>query len=266
MIDIVGYGFAVLMGVVLGLLGGGGSLLTVPILVYLFKIPAITATGYSLVIVAGTSLFGAIPYLRQTLVDFKIAALFAVPSMIGVFSARKWLLPALPEEMTVGLFSFTNDQFVLVIFAVLVLIISVFMLKKKSGVKKAGPSRFPKWSFPIVVGVEGLFVGIVTGFVGAGGGFMIVPALMFFANLPLRNAIATSLVIISLKSFVGFWGDVSSGVTFDWVFLMSFIAVTSLGVVLGAIVNKKIPVEWLRKGFAYLVMVMGVFIILKEVY
>ncbi|MBT5954596.1 sulfite exporter TauE/SafE family protein [bacterium] len=264
--EVLGYGFAILMGMVLGLLGGGGSLLTVPILVYLFKMPAITATGYSLVVVAGTSLFGAIPYIRQKLVDFKIAAVFAVPSMVGVFSSRKWLLPALPAEMSIGFISFTKDQFILVVFAVLVLIISGFMLKKKSSVNSDVPSRFPKWAFPIIVGVEGLLVGVVTGFVGAGGGFMIVPALMFFANLPLRKAIATSLVIISLKSFVGFLGDISSGVTFDWIFLMSFISCTSFGVVLGAFISKKVPVEWLRKGFAYLVMVMGVFIILKEVY
>jgi uncharacterized protein len=262
--ETLGYFLAVVMGMVLGLLGGGGSILTVPILVYFFGLPAAIATGYSLLVVGITSLVGSVKYYRERLIDFRIALLFAIPSMIGVLVSRKYLLPVLPDNMSVFSLGVTKDQVIMLFFAVLVLVISVFMFKaKEEDANKDSQASISKnklyW-----IALEGFLVGVITGFVGAGGGFMIVPALMLLANVPLRKAIATSLVIISLKSLAGFVGDLSEGSQFDWYFLSVFVSITMIGVLLGTVLNKKMPVLVLRKGFAYFVFGMGLLIVVKE--
>jgi uncharacterized protein len=264
--DILGYFLAIIMGLVLGLLGGGGSILTVPILVYFFGLPATLATGYSLLVVGLTSLLGAYKYYREKLIDFKVAALFAIPSMGGVLVSRKYLLPSLPDTISIGAFITNKDQVIMITFAVLVLVISAFMLKAKDSDSSSQKKESSKTKDLILISVEGFIVGCVTGFVGAGGGFMIVPALILLAKVPLRKAIATSLIIISLKSLAGFLGDLSEGVVFDWQFLTVFIGFTLSGVMLGTILNKKIPVTTLRKSFAYFVFIMGLFIVSKELF
>ena len=238
--DILGYILAIVMGLVLGLLGGGGSILTVPILVYFFGISATVSTGYSLLVVGLTSLVGAVKYYKEKLINMRVVFLFALPSMAGVLVARKYLLPALPDVVSIAAFHIPKDQIIMLTFAFLVLAISIFMLKAKDkdeSNKKVGLSKYNRM---ILISIEGFLVGCITGFVGAGGGFMIVPALILLANVPLREAIATSLVIIALKSLAGFVGDLSEGVYFDWVFLSVFIGFTMLGVVLGTMLNKKI--------------------------
>jgi len=260
----IGYLLAVLMGLVLGLLGGGGSILTVPILVYFFGVSATVATGYSLLVVGVTSAIGAIRYYKDELIDFKVSILFAIPSMIGVLVARKYLLPSVPDRVSLSILSVSKDQVIMLAFAILVLVISIFMLKAKERDEECVLTRTPQKRNLPLIGVEGFVVGLLTGFVGAGGGFMIVPALILLAKVPLRIAIASSLVIISLKSLSGFLGDLSEGMSFDWMFLMTFIGFTMAGVLMGTLVNQKMPVTLLRKGFAYFVFLMGVLIVLKE--
>lgn len=255
----IGFLLASVMGLILGLMGGGGSILTVPILVYLFKIPATSATGYSLFVVGLTSLIGAIRFSRHGLLDYKVAFLFSLPSMIGVWLSRRFILPHLPHMLSLGSLSFSKDQLIMVCFSVMVLLISFFMFHARTediSSKKAH-------SFGILA-IEGVGLGLITGFIGAGGGFMIVPALMFFAKLSLKTAIATSLLIIATNSLSGVAGDIVSGVYFDWPFLIRFVGCTLLGVVVGTSLNKHISPIKLRRWFAYFVMIMGLFILIKE--
>ena len=264
LIDVLGYSLAGVMGLILGLLGGGGSILTVPVLVYCFGVPAALATGYSLLIVGVTSGLAAIRYIPEKLLDFRVATLFAIPSILGVLLSRMWILPMVPEQVPVLGNIVSKDQLILFVFSLLIIFISFFMFKSKDAEKlEACASDGHAVSYPLIV-VEGLVVGTVTGFVGAGGGFMIVPALVLFANIPLRRAIATSLLIISSKSLIGFGGDLIEGLHFDWGFLTVFLGITLLGTMIGTKLNSKIHPEKLRQAFAYFVFVMGVFILIKE--
>ncbi|RAP38988.1 permease [Candidatus Marinamargulisbacteria bacterium SCGC AAA071-K20] len=263
--DLIGSLLAIIMGFILGLLGGGGSILTVPILAYFFGFTAVVATGYSLFVVGITSLLGSVKYYKEQLIDFKIAALFSIPSMIGVFISRKYFLPMLPEVMTIGSISLEKNQVIMGLFAMLVLVISGFMFRAKDESSNTSQTKKPlHFRDLLLISVGGFLMACLTGFVGAGGGFIIVPALVLLARLSLRKAIATSLVIISFKSFAGFLGDLLGGLVFDWSFLLNFIMFTMVGVLLGTIFNKRVPVSVLRKGFAYFVFVMGIFIVLKE--
>lgn len=264
--EFIGYILAIVMGIVLGLLGGGGSILTVPILVYFFAVPAALATGYSLFIVGITSLLGSVKYITAKKVDFKVAFLFALPAMLGVFVSRKFIVPLLPDLISIASFTVSKDQLILFAFAVLVLVISVFMLTAKDRDEQVNRIHISPIKKMSLIALEGLGVGAVTGFVGAGGGFMIVPALMLLGNVPLKRAIATSLVIISMKSLLGFVTDLSEGVLIDWHFLIVFSGITLVGVVLGTLINSRIQATILRKVFAYFVFIMGVLIILKELF
>lgn len=255
-----GGGFAYAAGLVLGLIGGGGSILTVPILVYLFQIPAMTATGYSLLVVGITSFFGALSYAKSKLLAFKTAFFFSIPSLIGVLFSRKLFLPSMPDYMTVFGIGFSKDQFVMVLFGGLVLVVSYFMFRSTAAeVSESSPKMNP-----LYVLVSGLFVGVVTGFVGVGGGFMIVPALVLLTKLPIRSAIATSLLVIAINSLVGVLGDLTEGVQYEWGFLSLFTAATLAGTFSGSFLNRFVSTERLKKGFSYFVVLMGVYILVKE--
>jgi uncharacterized membrane protein YfcA len=262
--EIIGYFLAILMGFILGLLGGGGAILTVPILVYFFGIPAVLATGYSLLVVGLTSALGSIKYYRDNLIDFRVAIWFSIPSMLGVFLSRKYVLPIIPENFSVFKYIFNKDQVIMLAFALLVLLIALFMFKSKEPNKDVNQQLKHKKINPIKISFGGLFVGIITGFFGAGGGFIIVPSLMLLANITLRKAIATSLLVIALKSLAGLASDRSEGISLDWYFLSIFMGFTICGVILGSLLNNRISIAILRKGFAYFVFVMGLLIVVKE--
>lgn len=262
----LGYILAVFMGAILGVLGGGGSILTVPILVYFFNIPASLATGYSLLVVGLTSAIGAYRYYTQNLLNFKIAFMFSLPSVVGVLFARKIVLPAFPNELFFMDLSLSKDAFIMISFSILVIVISLFMFKAKEPSKTETGNQKTSRVNLLLIGLEGFFVGALTGFVGAGGGFMIVPALVLFGNIALREAIATSLLIISIKSLSGVVGDLTESVVFDWSFIAIFFAITTVGVILGARLNTVIEVSKLRKGFAYFVLLMGILILSKEIF
>jgi uncharacterized membrane protein YfcA len=265
--ELFGYFLSLIMGLILGLLGGGGSILTVPILVYCFNIPATLATGYSLFIVGITSLVAALRYKKDQLLDIKVAIFFSIPSIIGVLFSRLFILPIIPEYLQITRYLISKDQLVLFVFGLLIIVISFFMFRSKDeetkGLKEEDNVRV---TYPyLLIGIEGLLVGIVTGFVGAGGGFMIVPALTLLAKIPLRKAIATSLLIISSKSIIGFLGDIMGGISYSYSFIFSILLITLLGTAIGTQLNKYFSVSKLRKGFAYFVLIMGIFILIKEI-
>jgi len=262
----LGFILALCMGLILGLLGGGGSILTVPILVYFFDVSATLATGYSLFIVGVTSVIATFRYRQKNLLDIRVAILFSIPSIVGVLMSRLWILPKVPSTLHMMGTSISKDQLILLVFSLLILVIAFFMFKSKDPVEEETQSGSKTRLSLLFIGIEGFLVGIITGFVGAGGGFMIVPALTLFARLPLKKAIATSLLIISAKSIVGFLGDVVSGVVFEWQFLLLIVFMTLTGTVVGTQLSNAIEAHHLRRGFAYFIVVMGILIIVKELY
>lgn len=262
-----GYAAAIAMGISLGLIGGGGSILTVPTLVYLMSINPVLSTSYSLFVVGTTALAGSFNYMRKGLVDYSTALIFGIPSIIAVYLTRKFLVPMLPAELfTVMGFTMTKDIFVLVVFAVLMVFASVSMIRKrKDTANTAAASRAsytPAMRFGLVF-LEGLIVGTLTGFVGAGGGFLIIPALVLLAGLSMKQAVGTSLLIIAAKSLIGFTGDIGSQ-PIDWTFMLGFTALAVAGTFIGSYIARFIADEKLKPIFGWFVLAMGTYILIKE--
>lgn len=263
MVEILGYLGALIIGITLGLIGGGGSVLTVPVLVYLMGVSPVFATAYSLFIVGSSSLVGGVRYAMKGFVDFRTAILFGVPSIIAVYSTRRFLVPAIPEDVyTHGEFMLTRDMLLMLLFAALMIVASVGMIRKKRQ-ETEKKEEMAGWITALVVLAEGLVVGTLTGLVGAGGGFLIIPALVLFAGLDMKKAIGTSLIIISAKSLIGFLGDVSN-YAMDWSLLTIFSALAVVGIFIGSYFSTKIDGPKLKVAFGWFVLIMGVFILLKE--
>jgi uncharacterized protein len=263
--EVLGYFGALLMGLILGLIGGGGSILTVPILVYLFAIDTVLATAYSLFIVGLTSLVGSVSHVRHGNVHWRTTLIFGIPSIISVYLTRFYIVPKIPETiLQIGDFIVTKSVLMLVIFAVLMIVAAFTMISKKQIV--ANKTSLNTNIKTMLILSEGVIVGVITGLVGAGGGFLIIPALVIVAKLPMKQAIGTSLIIIALKSLIGFTGDLSGKDAIDWGFLGSFSLVAIVGIIIGSFLSKKIPNEKLKPAFGYFVLIMGVFILVKELF
>lgn len=261
LIEIIGYFGALVIGVVLGLVGGGGSILTVPIFVYLLYINPVTATAYSLFVVGISALVGAFRNMQKGLVDFRTAVVFAIPAFIAVYIARKYIVPMIPDQLfLVGDFMITKDIGIMIFFAVIMLIASISMIRDRKSQSEVETQV--RYNYPLII-IEGLVIGLLTGIVGAGGGFLIIPALVVLAKLPMKKAVATSLLIIAIKSLIGFIGDIQN-LEIDWTFLLSFSAVSIVGIFIGVWLNKFIDGKKLKKAFGWFVLVMGVYIIFKE--
>ncbi|WCO03387.1 sulfite exporter TauE/SafE family protein [Psychroserpens ponticola] len=259
--QLLGYFGALLIGVVLGLVGGGGSILTVPILVYLMFINPVTATAYSLFIVGVSAFVGAIRNIQKGLVDFKTAIVFAIPAFIAVYTTRRYLMPAIPEELfSIDSFIMTKNIAIMLFFALIMLVASISMIRNKRS--DLDEETVITYNFPLII-IEGIVVGVLTGIVGAGGGFLIIPALVLLAKLPMKKAVATSLLIIAIKSLIGFIGDVEN-LEIDWSFLLTFTGLSIIGIFLGIYLSKFIEGKKLKKGFGWFVLLMAVYILWKE--
>ena len=256
--EILGYVGALFIGLVLGLTGGGGSILTVPILVYLMNISPVTATAYSLFIVGTTSTFGAIQNYRKNLVDIKSGFLFAIPSFIAVYLTRKYIVPRIPDIIIEAPILITKNTFLMLFFAVIMIFGALSVLKKKSQDTNNEENRNL-----ILIGIQTFTIGIIIGLVGAGGGFLIIPTLILFAKLPMRKAVGTSLFIIAMNSLVGFTGDMQN-LVIDWLFLLTFSAISVVGIFIGMYLTKYTNESQLKKIFAYFVLLMAAIILLKE--
>lgn len=244
----------------MGLLGGGGSILTVPIFVYLFKLPATIATGYSLFVVGLTGLIGATTYFRRKSIDIHKGLLFAIPSIIGVYISRRILLPAIPNVLMTDP-NFTKDQLILIVFGALMFFASRKMIKKKKIQENTATELH--WG---TIGIQGLLTGILIGFVGAGGGFIIVPALVVLGSMEMKTAVGTSLMIIFLNSSVGFLGDLQVNANVDWSILLQFASIMIAGLFLGTWTSKKVSGSTLKPIFGYFVLLFGLWIIAKELF
>ncbi len=258
--ELIGYLCAILIGVVLGLLGGGGSILTVPIFVYILGVSPILATSYSLFVVGFTAMVGVYKNYKKSMVDVKTGVVFAVPSFIGVFIARKFLLPKIPNEIiSVSNFLLTKDIMIMLLFSVLMFIAAFFMIKGQKEINQS--EEIHHKNFLLVF--DGLIIGILTGIVGAGGGFLIIPALVFFTKLSMKKAVATSLMIISIKSLVGFTGDLGQ-LKIDWLLLISFTAISVIGIFIGIYFNQFIQERQLKRGFGFFILTISILIIFNE--
>lgn len=261
--EIFGYIASVLIGVSLGLIGGGGSILTVPVLVYLFGIDALLATEYSLFIVGISSVAGSMAYFKKRLVNLKIAVVFGIPSVISIFLTRNYLLPLIPEEVfRINDLMITKDIFLLLIFAGLMIVASYKMIRKD--VQQPDEKQENKNNTLLAAG-EGSVVGVLTGLVGAGGGFMIIPALVNLLKIPMKVAIGTSLVIISLNSLIGFFSSIHNA-TIDLRFLLSVSVIAVVGIIIGSYLSKKVDGKKLKPAFGWFILVMGIYIIIKEIF
>lgn len=260
--EIIGYICAIFIGVSLGLIGSGGSILTVPVLVYLFGIDAVSATAYSLFIVGFTAAIGSIGYFKKGLVNVKTALVFGLPSIVAVFVTRAYIVPAIPKEiMKVGDFVLTKNIMLMLLFAILMVAASYSMIKKDKN-KSQEQDEPQKFNYPVIL-AEGLIVGLITGLVGAGGGFLIIPALVLLSKLPMKEAVGTSLVIIAAKSLIGFFGE-NAETSIDWQLLMLISVMATIGIFIGIFLSKKIDGAKLKPAFGWFVLVMGIYIITKE--
>lgn len=258
-VEIVGYLSALAIGLVLGLLGGGGSILAIPILVYLFKMEPVLASAYSLFIVGITSAAGALSKHREGLVSVRTGIAFGFPSIVTIFITRKWIVPAIPEVVfQSGDFLLTKRLFLLGLFAVLMVMAALPMIRQG---KEPLPSDQRKGVFPMIV--QGAGIGFITGLVGAGGGFLIIPGLVFLTGLPFKTAAGTSLLIIALNSLIGFVGDVLN-YPMDWPFLLAITGLSILGMILGSRLSRIYQGAHLRRAFGWFVLLTGVYILFRE--
>jgi len=246
---LLGYALAILIGVSLGLIGGGGSILAAPVLIYVMGVPSKSALAMTLVIVGVASLVGMIPHWRNGHVNLKTVALFSPSAMLGAYvGARIAVLPTV------------NPTLQLAVFVVMMVLASVSMIRKSTPAVGEHPHAYGGWW---AIALEGLGVGLLTGFVGIGGGFLVIPALVLLGGTPMKEAIGTSLVILALKAITGFAGYLGH-VPIQWGLLLGFTGAATIGILLGAYLNRFIPAKHLEKGFSYFVLAVAAFIIMKE--
>lgn len=260
---IIGYSLAVFVGITLGLIGSGGSILSVPILTYIMGVEPVLATAYSLFVVGTTALIGGVQKAKQKLVDFKKVALFGIPTLIAVFVTRKLIVPAIPDKVvsTTYLTLYKSDL-IMVVFAIVMIIASIRMIRP---LKNETISLNSQINY-VAIFVQGLFIGLVAGFVGAGGGFLIIPALLFLAKTPMKMAVGTSLFIVSIQSLIGFIGDIRADQVMDWNLIFIFTSCSIIGIFIGSWLSKKIEGEKLKSAFGWFVLMMGIYIVTKELF
>jgi len=264
--EILGYIASVLIGISLGMVGSGGSILTVPVLVYLMNIDPLLATTSSLFIVGTTSLVGGLRAYSKKLVDFRAITEFGIPSIFSIFITRHYILPALPENMfSIGTMQVSKSMFLMVVFAILMLIASVSMIRNHDNEQKPADSESSRQNKVLPLVILGILIGFVTGLLGAGGGFLIIPSLVLFLRLPMKTAVGTSLLIIAINSLFGFLFSLKQ-FEYNWIVLIVFTVLAIAGIFLGGKLAEKIPGSSLKKGFGWFILVMGIYIIVKEVF
>lgn len=262
--DIAGYIASIFTGIALGLIGGGGSILTVPVLVYLFSIDTVSATAYSLFVVGTTSAVGSFSYFKKGLVNIQTAIVFGMPSIAAVFLTRAFIVTAIPSEIfSIGDFVVTKSVLLMLIFAVLMIFTSYSMIKKDREERDA-VFRKPTFNYIQII-FQGLFIGFITGLIGAGGGFLIIPALVNLLNLPIKTAVGTSLLIISINSLTGFLLSLPQN-SVKWGLLLSIAAIAIIGILIGSYISIKIKAKKLKPAFGWFVLITGVYIIIKEIF
>ena len=262
-LEFIGFFGAFLTGIVIGLFGGGGSILAVPIFVYLFKLNPVIATSYSMFVVGFSAAIGTLINIKKKLIKYKTAFVFTLPALVSVFLTRHYMIPNIPDILlSFESFNITKKMGLMLFFSLIIIMSSVFMIKKPTTVSASNLNTRRNDSYLLLIGLS---VGLLTGLVGAGGGFLIVPALVLLVKLPIKKAISTSLFIISIQSLIGFLGDLNT-LVIDWKFLLTFTFISILGIFIGLTLSKKISAKGLKKGFGYFTVFMAIYIVYKELF
>lgn len=258
---ILGLILASLIGITLGLVGSGGSILTVPVFVYLFGVEPSLATTYSLFAIGTTSALGALKSYANNELDTHKIVEFGLPSLIMVFVARQFILPYVPDIIQLGPWAIPKNLLLMLLFGFIMILAALSMIKNvKEGESILGNMKVTRgktiW--------QGILIGSITGVIGAGGGFLIIPALMTFYKIPIKKAVATSLAIVALNSIFGLLGDLKKISRFDWEIVGSYTLFVTIGLFIGFYLSKYISNRQLKVGLGYLILFMGTFIILNE--
>lgn len=257
--ETAGYAASVLIGLSLGLIGGGGSILTVPILVYFFAVDPVLATTYSLFVVGLTSTVGAASHYKNGNVNVKTALLFGLPSLAAVFMMRRWVMPVIPVHLfTAGHWAVTKSTLLMLVFAGLMLAASISMIRKR----KETPAISPEFNYRRLI-LQAIAVGLITGFVGVGGGFLIIPSLVLFAGLPMKKAVGTSLMVMTISSLLGVFGDITGHAVINYSFLAVFSGFAIAGIILGSYLTRFISDTRLKPAFGWFVLTMGIFVLIS---
>lgn len=260
---LIGYILAVFVGITLGMLGSGGSILSVPILVYVMGIEPVLATAYSLFVIGTTSLVGGIHKAQQKLVDFKKVVLFGIPAVVSVFITRKILITRIPDVIfSTENFTLSKSILIMIVFAVVMIFASFRMIKPLKEINISGSEKLNYYKIVLL----GILIGLISGFVGAGGGFLIVPTLLFYAKTSMKMAVGTSLFIVSSQSLIGFLGDIMGDQIIDWELLQIFTLASIVGIFIGNFFANKVADEKLKISFGWFVLAMGIYIIIKELF
>lgn len=263
LIEVFGYISALFIGLSLGLIGGGGSILAVPVLAYLFSIDEKAATAYSLFIVGSSALVGGIKQYFKGYVDLRTAIVFGFPAIIGVTVVRHFVVPALPDVLfIIDQFQVTRRMGMFGLFALLMIPAAYSMLKGRKELKKKISGKV-KYNYPLIL-IEGLIIGSVTGMIGAGGGFLIIPALVILTHVDMKVAVGTSLVIIALNSLIGFFLGDALVRQIDWSFLLTITSISLIGIFIGSYLGNFIDGNRLKKAFGYFILIMAIFIFYME--
>ena len=266
MVEIIGYACAIIVGLLVALVGAGGSILTVPILVYLFGIPPVAATGYSLLIIGATSFASTFGYVFRKLINYKIVFSFGIPSIIAVYTTRKYLVPIIPDQLfEYNSILITKDIGLMLLLGILIMTSAFSMITvKKSYKTEPIKSTVPTFQYSRMILIEGLIIGVLTGLVGTGGGFMIIPALVILCKLPMKEAVGSALMIAACKSSIGFLGEIGNNPNIDYELIGIFTALAMVGIVAGSFLSQKISSYRLRNSFGYFLLIIGVFILIRE--
>ena len=260
-LELIGFFGAFLTGVVIGLFGGGGSILAVPIFVYLFKLNPVIATSYSMFVVGSSAAIGTLINLKKKLIEYKTAAIFTLPALISVFLTRRFLIPNIPDVLlSFESFDMTKEMGLMLFFSSIIMLSSVLVMKKSTTEITVITASEKSYVLLIFIGFG---IGVLTGLVGAGGGFIIVPALVLFARLAIKQAVATSLMIITVNSLIGFCSDLSI-LKIEWNFLLLFTVLSILGIFVGTYISSYVRESTLKINFARFMIVMASVIIFKE--
>ncbi|HEX7903989.1 MAG TPA: sulfite exporter TauE/SafE family protein [Chitinophagaceae bacterium] len=264
--EIIGYIASIFIGISLGMVGSGGSILTVPVLVYLMNVNPLLATTSSLFIVGTTCLVGGVKAYAKRTVDFKAVTEFGIPSIFSIFLTRHYLLPALPDIFfTIGSLVVSKEMLLMVVFAILMLSASLTMIRSQKTEIKTTASETVRHNKALPLMLFGLCIGVITGLLGAGGGFLIIPTLVLFLKLPMKTAVGTSLLIIAINSLFGFLFSLKQ-FDYNWILIISFTVLSITGLFIGSKIANKVSGTSLKNGFGWFVLVMGIYIIVKEIF
>lgn len=261
--QILGYLVTILVGITLGLMGSGGSILTVPNLVYLFDIPPAIATSYSLFIIGIASFIGSYTKIKQGLVKFKLVLLFGLPSITAMSLTRMFFLPGLPAQLSVPLLgTLAKDIYMMVVFALIMLLAAYSMITNKQEDCISCGEKMEKRKYLLIF--QGIIIGIISGIFGAGGGFLIIPGLVIFAKVPMKNAIATSLFLVAINSSVGFVSDFQHFHELNWYLLVILSVLSIIGITIGNYTTKFVRTARLKPLFGYFILFIAALILLQE--